>query len=343
MHFNLAATRNNGVTPPMMNVAYYMSVTTHTMKNILITGANGLIARIVAKRLNKTGYNLFGVDIDPQGVPSFRFQRENNTNNALLQECPYTAYYQVDMTVKYQFAEVITKIGQIDCVIHLAGVSDNETPAKIKKINEGGTQTLFDICQEQKIDNVILASSVMTVWGKLVDDKIYLQDAKSLTRVNVTAVHIPKDISLPLLAYINSKVSMEKIALQSYNTYQISSVCMRIGAVSCDNSTYADAGVNTIWCSHADIASFTEHAVVALTAMVLPFFGVYYVCSANEDCWVDMEGAKKDIGFEPCAYPAKKLASELQQNIMMFGRNQLIGNSSQEIQMVDERKIKPPS
>jgi uronate dehydrogenase len=285
------------------------------MKNILITGANGLIARIVAKKLKKTGYNLFGVDIDPEGVPSFRFQR----------------YYQVDMTVKYQFAEVITKIGQIDCVIHLAGVSDNETPEKIKEVNEGGTQTLFDICQEQKIDNVILASSVMTVWGKLVDDKIYLQDTNSLTKINASAVHIPKDISLPLLAYINSKVSMEKMALQAYNTYHISSVSMRIGAVSCDNSIYADAGVNTIWCSHGDIASFTEHAVVALTTKALPFFGVYFVCSANVNCWVEMEAAKNDIGFAPrYAVPVCAMSRELQQQIKFFGRSHLKRNSQQE-------------
>ena len=106
------------------------------MKNILITGANGLIGRIIAKHLGNDCYNVFGIDIAREGTPSQRFLRENNKDSLLLQEYPYKAFYKVDITEKYQFTEIINKIGKIDCVIHLAALSDNETVEEIKRANE---------------------------------------------------------------------------------------------------------------------------------------------------------------------------------------------------------------
>jgi nucleoside-diphosphate-sugar epimerase len=94
---------------------------------------------------------------------------------------------------------------------------------------------LFEICKEKEIHKVILASSIMTVWGKFADEKEYLRDTIKIQKVSSNSICLPKDVSPPLMAYIKSKIKAEQTSLLYYQNYSISSVCVRIGAVSSDN------------------------------------------------------------------------------------------------------------
>jgi nucleoside-diphosphate-sugar epimerase len=300
------------------------------MKTILITGANGLIGRIIARQLKVEGNTLFGIDIAAEGEPSIRFLNEKNTQSVLLQEQPYTKYYQIDMTEKYKLTEIITQIGKVNCVIHMAGLTTNKSAENIKCVNETSTQILFEVCYEMKIDNLILASSVMTVWGKFVDDKIYLKSSNDYQVVTSDVICLPQETSPELRAYIESKIKIEAIARSFFNKYQISSVCLRMGAISSNDSIYEEAGLNTIWCSHSNLNAFIRNVIEFLTQKSKPFFGTYFVCSNNKDCWVDLSDAKRDFGFEAkdsadlkLQEPSKRISGELQQQIKFFAKGSL--------------------
>ena len=303
------------------------------MKTILLTGANGLIGRIIAQQLKFDGHMLYGVDIAKEGEPSIRFVNEQNTQCALLKNLYFNRYYQIDMTEKYKLLEIVMQIGHIDFVIHLAGLTTNMPAENIKRVNETATQILFEVCQEMKIKNVILASSVMTVWGKFVDDKIYLQNPDNYQVITSDVICLPKATSPELLAYMESKITLEAISRSFFNEYQISSVCLRIGAVSSNDSIYQEADINTIWCSHANLNAFTKSVIEFLIKKTEPFFGIYFVCSRNKDCWVDLAAAKRDFGFEAkdsaeakMPEPFKKISADLQEQIKLFSRSHL--NSS---------------
>ena len=45
---------------------------------ILVTGANGLIGRLIAKSLQNKGYTLYGLDRLPEGHATSRFEMEKN-------------------------------------------------------------------------------------------------------------------------------------------------------------------------------------------------------------------------------------------------------------------------
>ena len=72
-------------------------------------------------------------------------------------------------------------------------------------------------------------------------------------------------------------------------------ICLRIGWVNKEN-TARGIFSNSIWCSHADIASSFE---LALKKTTEPVYDICYALSDNKYRWVDLEHARAVTGFVP--------------------------------------------
>ena len=92
------------------------------IKNVIITGCNGLIGRQICKLLSDNKINIFGIDLE-----------DKNTDLSILSQfysCDLTLERGVNSTVE----NIYKKVDNIDCLIHLAGI-DYKVQEKNKKLN----------------------------------------------------------------------------------------------------------------------------------------------------------------------------------------------------------------
>lgn len=117
------------------------------MKNILITGASGYLARYVADIFSEKGYNVTLLDIRAS-----KFKKKNqkmvigNLNNAK----------KIDLALK-----------NIHTVLHFAASADldesNKNPFKTIENNVLGTISLLRACLKMKVKKIIFASSIYAI------------------------------------------------------------------------------------------------------------------------------------------------------------------------------------
>jgi len=276
------------------------------MTKILLTGANGLIGRILASHLSQKGYEIFGVDNKVEGHPSSRFVIDGAINNILLKQPFCGKYFQSDITDLTLLRKTIGLVGKIDIIIHLATASEMDTAEAIKKVNETATENIFQLCQEKNIKRVILASSIMTVGGILLNQPPYSHINNGefdklpthLEKINVRHRAMPTNPLSSVEAYINSKFKAEDLA-QNKVKEGIATFCLRFGAISASNIPYDTPCLKSIWCSHNDLCHFVELALKKLCSIIDPIEKTYYVCSNNNYLWVDMSNSERDFGFIP--------------------------------------------
>lgn len=77
-------------------------------------------------------------------------------------------------------------------------------------------------------------------------------------------------------------------------THDKNIICARFGWINARNEAAEDSWERTEWCSHRDLCEFLDRA---LDALVRKESGTYFVCSNNYQVWVDMDDAKKNLGF----------------------------------------------
>jgi hypothetical protein len=74
----------------------------------------------------------------------------------------------------------------------------------------------------------------------------------------------------------------------------MSCLCIRIGWVLAEDQPRQ--GAADIWCSQRDIVHLIECCSNAPEALR---FGIYYGMSDNQGRWVDLENARRDVGYQP--------------------------------------------
>lgn len=175
------------------------------IKNILITGANGLIGRILQAGLSDC-YGIYGLDLD----------------NATAVDSILVA----DLSDYNQTVEVIRKHLPIDCIIHMA--ADSKVYASwhsVLRNNIAGTRNIYEAALELGINKVIYASSMHVCLPG---------DGGPLREPGLTLeAFINNGVkSFPDNDYAMSKMLCEEIARYYHLNYGICSVCLRIGWVS---------------------------------------------------------------------------------------------------------------
>ena len=98
----------------------------------------------------------------------------------------------------------------------------------------------------------------------------------------------------PRSLYGASKVWTESLARVYADRHDISCICIRIGQVERDRPRPPQGA--DIYVSQRDIVQIFTRAVAAPPDLR---FGVYYGMSDNDLRWVDIEGARRDLGYEP--------------------------------------------
>ena len=154
------------------------------------------------------------------------------------------------------------------------------------------------------VRRIIYASSVMTVFGYLdrepylsitngtFDDKTMLKDLRKLT--------VQDDLPLPgtktpgIKEYCRTKILGEQMAMDTVKNTSKSIICARFGGVTVNDQPTNDWR-SANWLSHRDLCLFIDKALEA----PLNLSGIYFVISNNHRLWVDLDDAKRDLGYVP--------------------------------------------
>ncbi len=121
---------------------------------ILITGISGTLARGVAYRLVRRGYEVVGIDRRPwPDVPEG------------------VEMHQAD--IRKRPAEDVFRISRPDALIHMATVTHFTTSTEERyRINLGGTRKLFEYCHEYGVKQAVFVGR-HTVYGATPDSPLY--------------------------------------------------------------------------------------------------------------------------------------------------------------------------
>lgn len=120
--------------------------TSHKQK-LLITGASGLIGRLLSDHLTKTHptkYEVFGLDQHMNLSLRYQIKNHENLKEKIIPCLPLDRFFQCDITDRMKLHKIIEE-QNIDIIIHLAAVlEDHPDHEKILHVNIDGTKNVFE-------------------------------------------------------------------------------------------------------------------------------------------------------------------------------------------------------
>jgi uronate dehydrogenase len=192
------------------------------MKRVLITGAGGHIGRVLRAGLQGR-YALRLADIAPQAPAG-----------------PGEETVTADIT---RPADLVPIMDGVDCVVHLAGVPDEDRWERIRDMNIDGCYNVFEAARQAGVKRVVFASSNHAVGFHRRDRAID----------NAVA---PR----PDSRYGVSKVFGEALGRMYADKHGMSVACMRIGSFRPDDQPSAPRHLFT-WISHRDMVQLTTRCI----------------------------------------------------------------------------------
>lgn len=237
---------------------------------LLITGANGLIGKILIPHLIEA-FDLRGLDVRPSSTSS------------LIREA--------DIRKEEEVREVFQSISPVNYVVHLAANSSADADwQSVLMSNIHGTWNVFSLASRHKVKRVVFASSAhATGYYEGRPPELHLQDLPAAIRVS--------DPVRPDGPYGISKIAGEAIARYFYDRHRLEAVCLRIGSVlEDDDPTKKDRYLST-WLSHQDLVRLIRRSLLA--DKNFPGFGIYYGVSKNRRRFWEISNAEQELGFHP--------------------------------------------
>ncbi|MEN0135650.1 MAG: NAD(P)-dependent oxidoreductase [Rhodococcus sp. (in: high G+C Gram-positive bacteria)] len=232
---------------------------TDTASRLLITGAAGNMGKMLRPLLRKPGrtLRLFDIaditDIDPG----------------------HEEYVQGSVTDR---AAVAAAVDGVDAVLHLGGLSTEDSWENILSVNVDGTQAVFEAAVAHGVTRVIAASSNHAVgfW----------------THAEAGSDPLPGDVPpRPDGFYGWSKAAVEALGRLYHDRFGIDVVNLRIGSSFDRPPNYRGLAS---WMSPADTARLIE---AALSDSAKGFHTVWGISRNTRGWWSAAEGAA--IGYEP--------------------------------------------
>lgn len=229
-------------------------------ETVLITGANGGVARLMRPRLGRPGRTLRLLDLVEPEAPA-----------------PDEAVEVVRSSVTDASAMREACVG-VDAVIHLGGNSLEAPWPDIMANNIDGTRVVMEAARDAGVRRVVLASSNHTVGFYDRDD--------------APAGGLPADAPpRPDTYYGVSKVAVEALGSLFHSRYGIDVTCLRIGSLF---EKPWDPRSMWTWLSPEDGARLFE----ACLATPTPGFRIVWGISRNTRRWWSL-AAGEEIGFHP--------------------------------------------
>ncbi|MEV6773821.1 NAD(P)-dependent oxidoreductase [Nocardia sp. NPDC051030] len=227
-------------------------------QRVLITGAAGIVGKLMRPRLIRTGRVLRLLDVQPLE--------------------PAVAGEQVEIvTASITDADAMAAACRdVDALIHLGGISREDTWERILEVNIDGTHTLLEAARAAGVPRVVLASS---------------NHAVGFRRIGEAGPDgLPGDSApRPDTYYGVSKAAIEALGSLYHSRFGMDVTCLRIG--SCFERP-TDPRQLSIWLSPDDCARLLE----ACLATEKPGYRVLWGVSANTRAIVSLREAE-EIGY----------------------------------------------
>lgn len=228
---------------------------------VLVTGANGLIGRILFGRL-ANDFVLHGLDREPS---------------------PDRSVLLADIAEPEDLERVFRKLPALDHIIHLAADSRVDASwASVLRNNIVGTRVIYDMAQRFNVPQIVFASS---------------NHVTGAYEFRTPPPAFPIGVHAPIAAdgdYGLSKAFGETVARYFADRHGIRSICLRIGSVLPDDRPAAQARWRRLWLSHRDLVQ-----LISLSLRSNLEFGIFYGISANRDSPYDIGDAFRDLGYRP--------------------------------------------
>jgi NAD+ dependent glucose-6-phosphate dehydrogenase len=258
----------------------------------LITGVYGLIGSVIYDRLvaQPDAYQVYG--LARRRHPSERVARDKRI------AIPDERFVLSDLS---DLAVLERAMQGIDVAVHMA--ADPRLEADWESIlasNLVGPRNVFEAARRCGVQRVIYASSVTVNWGTLLYEEPYSlihqgrYDELSPADVPVVTVERPPR---PTSYYPASKVWGESLARVYADTHGLSMICLRIGGVNAeDRPPFEEGWARSAWLSQRDVGQMVQRAIEAPDDLR---YGVFYVVSNNTWRWVDIDSARRVLGYAP--------------------------------------------
>ena len=235
---------------------------------ILITGATGLIGKVLRTHLGETGrYTISGIDartLDDDALASFT-----------LADC-----FDYDAMAK-------AFEGQ-EAVVHLAANAPVQTPwPDVLRNNIASTHNVYEAARQHGVKRVVFASSNHAVGNFELDDSLIDDDPSNIPQVDH---HVP---IRPDSDYGVSKVFGEATGRYYNEHFGLEVACLRIGSVVPQNRP-TNIRAYATWLSHRDLAHLVDRCLTADIS-----FEIFYGVSNNRWRFWDIEHARERIGYDP--------------------------------------------
>lgn len=259
-----------------------------TVKRVLVTGAYGLIAGAVYRRLSALPEQYEVYALARRTEPSERAPKERL-------DIPEDRFFLVDMADLDAVERAFTGM---DTVVHMA--ADPRPDAQwdsLLQSNIVGTRNAFEAATRTGVKRVVYASSIMVSWGYQADDPYKALSEGRFGDLAKQEIHTvthewpPRPTGL----YPATKVWGEALARYSADVNGLSSLCLRIGWVNAEDHPHRPES-GAVWCSQRDVVQLVEKAVEAPDHLK---FGIYYGVSNNKWRWVDIDHAREELGYIP--------------------------------------------
>jgi len=243
------------------------------MKKILITGMSGLIGGILRSHLETLGnYELSALNRRP--VEGIRCLQANIAD----------------------LNRIRPAFRDIDVVVHLAAHVSAKPWESMLSTNLIGTRNVYEAARLEGVRRVVFASSGATVKG--------FEDASPYSDIvegcyDELPNRLPKltheMATRPVDLYGASKVWGEALGRHYAHEYDLSVLCVRIGAVGKDNRP-SGARARSVYLSHRDVADILHRCIEAPTGLK---FDIFFATSRNQWGFRDLEHPSRTLGFVP--------------------------------------------
>ena len=255
-------------------------------KKVLVTGATGQIGYMTYKRLFEQPDRYDPYAVDRKSEPSERVPR------SWTLEIPDDKFQLCDIS---DFEQVRQAVEGFEVVAHLAADPGSGDWESLLNNNIIGTYNVFEACREAGVRRIVAASSIMVSQGHRESEPyrtmMERRHADIPDNVQVITPDIPAE---PRGIYGSTKVWTESLARTYADRYEMSCICVRIGQVERDRPRPPQGA--DIYVSQRDIVQIIERCINADDSLR---FEIFYGMSNNDLRWVDIENARRKVGFVP--------------------------------------------
>ena len=254
----------------------------NSLKKVLVTGATGQIGYMTYTRLLEQPDKYDAYALDCKRGPSVRVPE------SWTLEIPDDKFQLCNIS---DFEQVRQAVEGIDVVAHLAADPGSGDWESLLNNNIIGTYNVFEACREAGVRRIVAASSIMASQGHRESEPyramMERRQADIPDNVQMITPNIPAE---PRDLYGSTKVWTESLARTYAHRHEMSCICVRIGQVERDRPRPPQG---------ADIYVSQRDIVQIINADDNLRFEIFYGMSNNDLRWVDIENARRKVGYVP--------------------------------------------